>query len=399
MQRFTDRYLQSLQPEETRYDRREANGFAIRVSPTGVKTFTFIYTLEGKKRRITLGNYPAMTLQNARAQFNELRELVDRGIDPATWRADQEAAAKKAQEMELREPTVSFLVEEYLEKWAKPRKRSWAEDMRILNKDVIPRWGERKAKDVTRREVIALLDEIVNRGGPIMANSTLAVIRKMYNFAIQRDIVETSPCHKLPPPAPPVARKRKLAFNEIRIVFNKLPEAKMIEKTRLVLLFLLVTAQRKVEVVGARWEEFNLEEGIWIIPSERVKNKTEHLVPLSAQAKQLLAKIRVLSGDSPFLFPSTGKSGYLGVTSIDHAVLKNIELFGIKPWTPHDLRRTVTTHMSGLGVSRLISSKVLNHSDKKLIAIYDIYDYEKEKRAALDAWGKRLEEIIGKSIT
>ncbi len=136
--KFTDRQIKALKPQKARYEAWEDNGkgFGVRVSPAGRKSFIFMYRFQGSSRRITFGVYPEMTLANAHAAHANARQLLDKGQDPGTLEQD-------AKEESRRSPSVKRLVEEYIEKHAKPNKRSWKEDERILNKDVIPRWGKK----------------------------------------------------------------------------------------------------------------------------------------------------------------------------------------------------------------------------------------------------------------
>src|SRR5690606_36299991 len=157
------------------------------------KSWIFFYHADGKKRRMTLGKYPALGLADARQLHRSALATKASGKDPALLQQLERTQARTAQ-------TVAELVTEYYDKWAKPRKRSWAEDERILNKDVLPLWRQRKAKDITRKDVLALLDAIHKRGAPIAANRTLAVVRRMFNFALERDIVENSPCYAIKAP-------------------------------------------------------------------------------------------------------------------------------------------------------------------------------------------------------
>lgn len=257
MPKFTDRYIDSLQPRSTRYDIREGQGegFAVRVSPNGRKTWTFIYKHQGQKKRMSLGIYPGMTLRKARSRFRELRDLLDQGIDPIDRERERDAQKKAERlhaEREANAHSVTDLGLEYIEKWAKPRKRSWKEDERILHKDVIPAWGKRKAKDITRQDVVRLLDDIVDRGAGIQANRTLALVRKMFNFAVGRSIVDISPCMGVAAPAKENRRSRVLDENEIRTLWNALEDASMAEGTKLALKLQLVTAQRIGEIVNAQ---------------------------------------------------------------------------------------------------------------------------------------------------
>src|SRR5260221_600818 len=185
--RFTDKAITALRPKAQRYEKWEGGGFGVRVSPRGIKSWVWVYRFQGQPRRLTLGTYPDMGLADAHIALADARKLLEKGVDPGKKEVERRKAERIAE-------TVAELVEQYLEKWVRPRKRSAVEDERLLNKDVIPAWGRRKAHDIARKDVIALLDKIVDRGSPIAANRTLAVVRRMFNWAISRDILSVNPC-------------------------------------------------------------------------------------------------------------------------------------------------------------------------------------------------------------
>jgi integrase len=403
--RFTDKDIQSLKPKAQRYDARElsGDGFAIRVSPSGEKSWVFFYSFEGRKRRMTLGSYPHLSLAEARKKHREALRTLQREIDPGLEKQNKQADARLSS-------TVDDLINEYIEKWAKPRKRSWQEDERCLNKDVKPTWGKRKAKDITRRNVIDLLDKIKERGAPIQSNRTLACVRRMFNFAVERDIISTSPCVAVKAVAKENKRDRYLSVEEIRNFWLGLDAPDSIETTetgaikithqikmsapiKLVLKLQLATAQRKGEIVGAEWSEFDLVANWWTIPAEKAKNGKAHRVPLSTLALELLHEIKNHSGNSRWLFPSTKNGKPIRGESIDHAV-RRCTFKDVKSFTPHDCRRAASSHMTSVGISRLVVSKLLNHVENSVTAVYDRHSYDAEKRAALDAWGKKLRNII-----
>lgn len=178
-----------------------------------------------------------MSVARAHEAHRKARTELEQGCDPGTKAVQERREERHA-------PTVAMLAAEYLEKWVKKRNRSAPEIERILNKDVLPKWGHRKARDITRREVIALLDGVAERG-PIMANQTLAVIRKMFNFGADRAILETSPCLRVKAPGPLKQRERVLNEEEIQALWNGLDKAAMAPGTRLALKLQLATAQRK----------------------------------------------------------------------------------------------------------------------------------------------------------
>jgi integrase len=413
MAKFTDKAIAALRPKTERYERWEGNGFGIRVSPKGGKAWIWVYHFSGRPRRMTLGTYSPgsrdhLGLADARVRLAEAKKLLASGIDPGAVKAEQQKAERTAE-------TVAELAEAYLDKWARPRKRSAAEDERILRKDVIPAWGKRKAKDIARRDVIALLDAIVDRGSPISANRTLACIRRMFGWALSRDIIPASPCVAVKAPAKENRRDRVLSADEIAALWRALDRAapsrsrskrdagdlEMSPVIRLALKFQLVTAQRKGEVIDAEWADFDLDGRVWTIPAAKAKNGMPHRVPLSPLALALLREIKAATGARPepgsprWLFPSPRKDLPLTRPAVDHAMRNNREKLGTADITPHDLRRTAASHMTSIGISRLVVSKILNHAEPGVTAVYDRHSYDAEKRAALEAWGERLVEING----
>ena len=387
--RMTDAGIRNLKRKAQRFEVWEdgRTGFGLRVSPTGRKVFQFMYWRDDKARRMTLGVYGQVSLAEARVKFAEAKKALEHGGDPAAKVVQQRRADRAAE-------TVTELAEDYLRKWARPRKRSAAEDERILRKDVLPRWGKRKAKDIVRREVIALLDEIVARGSPIAANRTLACVRRMYSWALERDLLGASPCVGIKAPAPEARRDRALSNDEIATFWHGLGDTRMIETIRLALKLQLATAQRRGEVIGAEWSEFDRENGVWTIPAHKAKNNELHVVPLSPLALSLLDAIKDNAGNSPFLFPSHIANKPITPDSVSHALRKNLKPIGVDNVRPHDLRRTAATAMAALGVDRTVLARVLNHVDRSVTGRYDAHSYLNEKRAALGRWGHKLQEII-----
>lgn len=387
--KFTDRQIKALKPKNARYEAWEDNGkgFGVRVSPAGRISFIFLYRFKGTSRRMTFGIYPEISLANAHAAHAKARQVLDKGQDPGKNEQDKKEESQRS-------PSIRKLVDEYIEKYAKPRKRSWKEDERILNKDVVSRWGKRKARDITRRDIILLLDEIVDRGASIQANRTLAAIRKMYSFAMGRGVLDASPCVAIPNPSKENRRDRVFSEEEIKVFWNKLDTAKMEKSTALSLKFQLVTAQRKGEVAGAEWIDFDLKTGVWTIPAEKAKNGLPHRVPLSPLAIKTLTKLKEITGKSKWLLPSPREGQHIAETSVDHAVRLNAGHFEIDHFTPHDLRRTAASMMTASGIQRLTVSKILNHVESGVTAVYDRHGYDKEKRKALYSWGRKLESII-----
>lgn len=365
-----------------------SKGLGMRVSKTGRKSWIFVYHYQNRSRRITFGTYPKIGVADVRTLHATALQNLDLGIDPGNAVQVERAAIRNA-------PTVANLAAEYMTRHA-ANKKSGNEDQRMLNKDVLPHWGTLQAARVTRQDVMALIDIITTRGAPIAANRVLSLIRKMFNFGIERSMVTTNPCDHVPQPAPNVQRDRVLSLQEVRTLWIGLEQAKMTEASKLALKLQLVTAQRKGEIVNGEWSEIDFETNVWTIPAEKAKNGQTHRVFLSTLAVEILTRMQALAQGSPYFMPSPIGTGEKPIieTSIDHALRKNLPAIGLTNLTPHDLRRTAASYMTGFGVTRLTLSKILNHSDSSVTAIYDRWSYDTEKRNAMELWSTELLKII-----
>ena len=413
---FTDNFIKKLKPEEADYSRGEGNGFTITVRPTGSKTWLYRYDIDGKRRKMNLGCYPEISLESARGKFNEARAKVKNGIDPM-------AEAEEAKQERINAPTVADLVTEYIERHAKVKKRSWAKDQAILNRDVIPAWGKRKAKDIVKRDVIHVLNSIVDRGSPIMANNCFAIIRKMFNYAVEQAILELSPCIGVKMPSEKKSCERVLTESEIKTFWQNLESCAITKDLQRALKLILLTGQRPNEVAGMHANE--IDGSWWTIPVARQKvfktkesERLPHRVYLTETALEMI-------GDTTgkgFIFPTpcNGIERPIGDTALAVAVGRNlafpltdtkgeplytkdgkqatINKIGVDHFTPHDLRRTAATFMSQLGEMDEVIDAVLCHRKQGIIKVYNKNRYDREKQQALESWERKLQAIItGKS--
>lgn len=246
---------------------------------------------------------------------------MENGIDPGNSVQIKRAETRKA-------PTVAHLADEYLIRHAS-QKKTGEKDRQMLNRDVLPKWKTIKAHEITRRDVTDLLDEIVERGSPISANRVLALIRKMFNFGIERSIIEKNPCDHVPQPAANRQRDRVMTPEEIRTLWTNLDRSNMSEGSQLALKLQLITAQRKGEIVNAEWSEIEFESSFWTIPAHKSKNGQTHRVFLTELALAVLGRLRELAGNSRFWIPSRVGDKPVIETSIDHALRGNLDLIGI----------------------------------------------------------------------
>jgi integrase len=265
--------------------------------------------------------------------------------------------------------------------------------------------GDRKARDITRRDMIGLLDSAVDRGARVTANRIHALLKQMFDWAAAKDLIPASPMAGVERPGGEESpRERVLSSEEVKKFWTTLPATDMAEPTRLALKLLLVTAQRRGEVTQAKWSHFDLDGKLWTIPIELLKSshsrrsKPEpHVVPLSPLALEVLGELKVLTGDGVYLLPArvdTKKAQSYSDRVLSRAVRENDKKFAIAHWTPHDLRRTAASFMTKIGVPRLHVEKVLNHSTGDIAEVYDRHDYLPEKKTALEKWGEHLKAII-----
>jgi integrase len=419
---FTDRYIRNLKPEEKIKDIREKRGFGVRVRPDGVKIFFYRYTspVTGARRFLTLGEYPKpLSLEDARIEYGKAFEAVKSGIDPLETKHHEQEERRKA-------PTVEKLCEEYIDRHAKRFKRSWGKDERILSHDVIPAWGKRKAADISKRDVVLLLEKIVDRGSPGMANNTFQVIRKMFNWSVEQDILTNTPCVGVKLPTPKQSRDRVLTEAEIKTFWGNLDTCAMSGEIRRALRLILLTAQRPGEVIGMHTSE--IDGDWWTIPAERSKNGKANRVPLTPLVKEIIAEgieeikqLRELPTGveyKGFIFPSPIKRKVQPVAgqALIVAVARNLSFplldakgkplfqkdgtpatenrLGVEKFTPHDLRRTAATFMAEMGTMDEVIDAILNHAKQGVIKVYNQYRYDREKQLTLESWERKVNSIL-----
>lgn len=426
---------------DTTVDGRE--GLMVRVFPSGAVSFRFRYTSGGKRRVMVLGEFGegGLSLSDAHDQHHQAQRELEKGLDPIEERQKRQEAAQRARDERAGTGTVADLVEQFVhrklraERWndaagewvrddknkTKARKRPEAaaallgyverkdEAARRRRKNqkatLVSEYGKLNARDLTKRQLIALLDGIVDRGAPISANRTHALLKQLFDWAAAKDLLPASPMAGIERPGGDESpRERVLTADEVKTVWAKLSDADMAKPTALALKLLLVTAQRRGELTFAKWSHFDLSSKLWTIPVELLKtsharrSKPEpHLVPLSSLAVNLLGQLKELTGGGIFVLPAHAdqkKTRSYSERVLSRAVRQNEDHFGIEHFTPHDLRRTAASFMTKIGVPRLHVEKVLNHSTGDIAEVYDRHDYLPEKRAALERWGSRLSDII-----
>lgn len=388
-------------------------GLYLIIQPTGAKAWALRYRFGGKPRKMTIGGYPIFGLAAAREEARLALQQVERGIDPAEARLEaqraREAAARAAQDEER--DKVRNVVKEFIARHAKARTKRGDDVEAIFRRDVLPTWGERSIHGIGRRDVVELLDGIVDSGRPVLANRVRAHVNTLFTWAQGRGIVSMNPVDGVRPPAVETPRDRVLSDAEVALFWRACdaighPFGPLFR-------FLLLTGQRLREAAEMPVAELRGEE--WHLAKERSKNGDAHVIPLSPEARAVLdalPRIADEDGKVRWIFTTNGNTPVSGFTRakdrldremgrLARAGAGEAEPVEIPAFVIHDLRRTAATKMANLGFPPHVVEAALNHKSgtrRGIASVYNKSRYAEEVRAALEAWGRRVAAIAsGKS--
>ena len=353
-------------------------GLSCRVYDTGKKVFYLNKRLDGSQRRIKIGEFPYVSLEQARIKARDLLTQIELG------EFEKGDDAPKA-------PTLAIVVEDFIRLYAKPRNRDWKRTAALLRK-FEPLYSK-PIDEIKRPMIVAILDELIAGGMGTGVNRALSSISKLFNWAADRGIIEHNPIAGMKKPVPERSRDRILSDKELRAVWRS--SAAEGYPFGVFTQVLIATGQRRSEVAEMRWSEIDFEKGIWTLPAERAKNKSLHVIPLSPVVTDLLQSVpRFLRSD--YVFTTTGTSPISGIGKYKERLTSASKTDTI-PWTIHDIRRTVATEMARLGIAPHIIEAVLNHKTgviSGVASIYNRYGYAEEKREALERWGDELTRTV-----
>lgn len=407
---LTDRKVASLKPDNslTEWWDEKTPCFGIRVSPKGKKTWFVMYRFAGMRRRFRIGRYPEVTLEKARKKARNILSEVSEGKDPVQHKKAAEALKKRER---LEAKTFAQLSEQYIEEYARLNKKSWSEDERIIKKLLKPEFGTLNVKEIERSHVRSYLRSMAVKT-PVQANRTQALLRKIINWAIDEEIISLAgnPAAGITSPGgTEKPKERNLNDDEIKAVWRELAKDSTAPKRALQLL--LLTGQRPGEVVGLPWVELNLKDALWMLPSSRAKNRNSNLVPLNSLAMRIIERQReaveiqsnkrqkrgLSAITSDYVFPCghVTKKTPMTVYALDQLTQNLYHKLDIPRFTPHDLRRTCSTKLGEMLYPTYLIKRITNHKPTGITdRVYNKYEYFKEKREALDAWGIQLLKIV-----
>lgn len=388
---LTDLAVRGLKPDpKNRYEIFDAKvpAFGVRVFPSGIKSFVLLYRQNGRPRRLTLGRYPVLSLSEARRLAQAALNQLAHGTDPQKEKTE----ARRGDGFDT---VVDTFLHTHCARFNRPSTAH--ETARILRSHFITRWGRRPLHEIGRAEVVSVLDRIVETGSPSAANHALAAIRKFFNWAVERGLIEISPCIGLKAPTPMRSRDRVLDDAELAAIWREADQIGYPYGS--IIKLLILTAQRRGEVTELRWGEIDFDGKTWTIPAGRTKSNRMQVAPLVPRAIDALLSIPRL--DEERVFPAQGSSDR-SFSGFSKAKRRLDTAAKTSDWTLHDLRRTAATGMARLGVAPHVVERVLNHTSGMLggvAGVYNRFGYQPEMRAALELWSNHVAKVAEGNLT
>jgi len=376
----------------------DGDGLYLRKQTPNGASWTLRYHFAGREHWLTLGHYPDMSLWQARIEARQARVLLDKQQDPLSVR--RAAEAEQRQRGSFRELCEDWYRNEVTGRGLKHPEVA----RRHLDKYLLPKLGRTAASDVTPADVARVIDGLKGRA-PTAANDLLRFTRRIFAFGVRRRMLASNPAADFSPRldggGTERPRSRALSLDELAQLFEKVRETPSFgSENCLALKLLLALCVRKGELLGARWEEFDLDGNtplgaVWHLPASRTKTATPLDIPLVPTAVEWLKEIKALDAGGEFLFPKRRRDRrervpHVGLDTLN-AALQRVP-HGLPPFTLHDLRRTARTQLAVLGVRREVAERCLGHAIRGVEGTYDRHNYFKERRAALERWTRLLNE-------
>ena len=357
-------------------------GLALRISYGGRKAWVYFYRAGSKLRRYTLGTYPALSLREAREAWRDAKEARDKGRDPAADRKRQTGATD-----------FRNVFDEWLRR-DQSGNRSHDAVKRLIEKDAMPIWEHRSVMDLGRRDVLDVLDTVVDRGSPVTARRLHSHLHRFFRWCAQRGIIAANPMTDMEKPGRETRRERVLSDDELKKIW--VPAGAAGWPFGPAIQLLILTGARRGEIGGLRWSE--VKDANLHLSGDRTKNGEPHTIPLSKPARAIVKELPKVD-KSKLVFTTTGTTSISGWTRAKTELGKHAK---IEPWTIHDLRRTVATGLQRLGVSLQVIEAILGHtsgSRSGVVGTYQRHSFDKEKAAALETWGAHVLAVVdGKKL-
>ena len=389
---ISDTAARNAKPESKPKKLFDSGGLFLLVQPTGGKLWRLKYRIDGKEKLLALGAYPDVSLKDARKRRDEARNLLADGIDPGAQRKTEKAQRKA-------EAANSF--ENVARAWLAHRADAWVERTRTLiwaslERYALPALGSKPIAEIQPADVRAVVQAIEAAGATETAGRVFQRVRSIFRYAVAHDLVKTDPTYPLKPAEifkpRKVAHRAALAEKDVPAFLRQLGQYEGDPTTRHALELLMLTAVRPGELRGARWDEFDTERALWRIPAERMKMKTEHLVPLSTQALKVLDTIKPLTGSDVLVFPSPYYPGKALSENTFNSALARMGYKGIA--TAHGFRALFSTVANEHGWRADVIERQLAHEERDDVrGAYNRAQYLTERTQLVQWWADHLDKL------
>ena len=394
---LTDIAIKASKPRNTAFKLSDGRGLQLHVTPQGSKLWRWAYRFDGKQKLMALGSYPDISLAQARDKVDEARKLLASGSDPMAARKSEKIARRLAVE-----DTFAAVAKKWWESWKSARSDSHTVYVwRRLEADVIPAIGTRPIAEIEAPELVAMMKAIEKRGALDIAKRALQTCSQIFRYAIAHGVARRNPAVDIRPSDVLATRKKE---NYARVDGKELPQLlRKIEVyngstiTRVAIKLMAMTFVRTSELIGARWEEFDLDGARWDIPAARMKMKTPHIVPLSSQTVTLLRSLHTLTGHSTLLFP--GERDHEKSMS-NNTILGALDRMGYKGrMTGHGFRGIASTLLHEQGWPHEHIELQLAHQERNQVsASYNHALYLQPRAAMMQAWSNFLDACVAGSV-
>jgi integrase len=390
--------IDNAKPREKAYSLTDGGGLLVEVLPSGSKVWRFKYHLDGRREKVTLGSYPALTLKGARDRHEELRAMVDRGESPAKTKRVKVAEVKQAQAAAV---TFRAFSGRWVDETLFYRSATYrAQIVRWLDAYVYPRIGAMELGAVAPSHILPILEGLL--GTPTTADRVRVIIQQIYNFAVRKLLVQSNPAAPLKGAVrvPPKTHHRHLGELELGAFWRALSVQGAHFSTIIASRLLMLTMVRKGELLRARWSEFDLDAEQWDLPAARMKMKKPHRVFLSAQALVLLRDLAPLTGprdgedpSTVYVLPSIFRRGTcMGDATLNH-FFKRLD-FGVPEFSPHGTRGTAATLLREHGFGRDAVELLLAHAEAdSSVAAYSHMELVPERKRAMQFLADRVDRL------
>lgn len=386
----TDREIKNLKVGEKRYTAKDAiaNGLFLDITTTGVKSWWYRYSLNGKQERLVIGRYPDLSLKDARQVRDESASLVAKGISP------------KQNKNKVTSMLFSDYGERYLNEVIKKERKDPYNMILCLNNDIYPMMGSIPLDQVSIEDIRRTIWRKKEQGYDAAANQVRGLLKRMFDYAMTLGLVPFNPVLAIPSrhihKAKP--RDRYLSTNEIRTYYTTLLNSRIYRPRKLGLLLSLLTLVRKSELLRAKWEYIDFDKRIWLIPETKADSATGHsremVVYMSDQVIEIFKELKTIAGNEPFVFVGRQSGTHISHNAFNTAQKAALALTDLPPFTVHDLRRTASTHLNEQGFHSDAIEACLNHTMRGVRGVYNKAKYEKERIDIMEKWSNYIFSVI-----